>query len=78
MAKYGPHKIPHDHKYQSRNDFEPKAERRGGGGGVLSDDGSDTLVNSSKGSNFGSKRSSKGNWDRQSLGKMMTIFQNPS
>ena len=68
MPKYGPHRIPHDHKYNSRGDFERKAERKGGGG-VFSDDGSDTLVNSSKGSHFGSKRSSKGKLGPAKLGK---------
>jgi len=59
MSSHGPHRIPHDHKYQSRGDLERKTESKGGGG-VLSGDGSDTLVNSSKGSNFDSKKSSKG------------------
>jgi hypothetical protein len=58
MSRHGPHRISHDHKHQSRGDFERNAESKGGGG-VLSDDGSDTLVGSSKGSNFGSKKSSK-------------------
>jgi hypothetical protein len=68
QPKYGPHQIPHDEKYLSRGDFDTQVQKKGGGGmapkgrrsTVLSDDGSDTLVGSTKGSNFGSKKSSKG------------------
>jgi hypothetical protein len=44
MAGYNPHKIPHDHKYQSRGDFElkPKSKRAS----IFSND--TTLVDSSE------------------------------
>lgn len=68
MSRHGPQRIIHDHKHQSHDDFDHKADCKGGAG-VLSDDGSETLVDSSKGSNFGSKRSSKGKFGSQKVPK---------
>lgn len=55
MISYNPHKIPHDHKYQSRGDFElkPKSKRAS----VFSNDS--TLVDSSETSSEHPKRLEK-------------------
>jgi hypothetical protein len=66
MAAFGPHRIPHDHKYQSRGDFENRlgyekvkpssycnnVTRKGS---IFSDNDS-TLVGSSKGSSYSSEK----------------------
>jgi len=46
MVGFGPHRIPHDYKYQSKGDFDPAAKSNGAD--LLSVDGSTTLVGSSQ------------------------------
>jgi hypothetical protein len=46
MVDFGPHRIPHDYKYQSKDDFDPAARRKGAD--LHSVDGSTTLVGSSE------------------------------
>lgn len=72
--KHGPHKIPQDEKYLSRDDIETSTKKKAGGqkvpnegDGVLSDDGSDTLLSCSKSSTLSSKKSSKGKLDPDKL-----------